>query len=145
VVINRSFEDLSRPGTGCQPIILNHPECQACCSDDCSAASSEVETVVCPELAEKVAWAGVAQTEIVYEMCCDCEADPEGLWSFRIRLLHEDGTCPIDEQNPDCYPGLPPGTGVDLPTPVIVGGLAAIGLGLVAVGVGVRRRVVNTA
>ena len=27
VVINRSVEDLDRTGSGCQPIILNHPNC----------------------------------------------------------------------------------------------------------------------
>jgi hypothetical protein len=38
------------------------------------------------------------------------------------------------------YDGLPPGTGIDLPAPVIIGGLALMGGGLLAAGVLVRRR-----
>jgi hypothetical protein len=41
--------------------------------------------------------------------------------------------------------GLPPGTGIDLPAPVIVGGLAVIGAGLLAAGILVRRRTLHTA
>jgi hypothetical protein len=147
VVINRSFEDLTRPGTGCQPIILNNPDCTDCCGEDeaCAAASDQVEEEVCPLLAEKVEWVSEAQTEIVYEMCCNCATDPDGTWKYRVRLLTEDGRCPIDEQNPGCYDGLPPGTGVDLPAPVIVGGLAVIGAGLLGVGLVLRRRSVRIA
>jgi hypothetical protein len=141
VVINRTFEDLERPGTGCQPIILNYPDCQACDdAGECADATADLETRVCPELAGRVSWAGVGQTEIVYEMCCACAANPDGDWVFRIRLLDSTGACPIDPQNPDWIEGLPPGTGVDLPVPVIVGGLALVGAGLLAAGVVVRRR-----
>jgi hypothetical protein len=140
VVVNRSFEDLDRPGTGCQPIILDNPDLECC-----DAPPPELEGTVCPMLAEEVDWVSDAQTEIVYEMCCDCSTDPDGAWRFRIRLLYEDGTCPIDPQNPDCYSGLPPGTGIDLPAPLIVGGLAIIGAGLLAMGVLVRRRAVKAA
>jgi hypothetical protein len=142
VVINRSFEDLTRPGTGCQPIILNNPDCTDCCGDDaaCAAASNQVVTDVCPLLVDRVEWTNLDQTEIVYEMCCDCAADPAGTWNYRIRLLHQDGTCPIDPANQGCYEGLPPGTGIDLPAPVIIGGLAVIGAGLVGVGLVLRRR-----
>jgi hypothetical protein len=144
VVINRSFEDLTRPGTGCQPIILNNPDCTECCgqSDACAAASNQLVTDVCPMLADKVQWTADGQTEIVYEMCCNCATDT---WRYRVRLLHQDGTCPIDPQNESCYEGLPPGTGVDLPVPLIVGGLALVGAGLLSVGIVLRRRTVRLA
>lgn len=140
VVTNRSFEDLTRAGTGCQPIILNNPELE-CCEE----SPPELEAEVCPLLADKVTWVSEGQTEIVYEMCCDCSTNPDGEWRFRIRLLRQDGTCRIDPDNEGCFEGLPPGTGIDLPTPVIVGGLAVIGAGLLAAGVLVRRRTLKTA
>jgi hypothetical protein len=140
VVTNRTFEDLDRAGTGCQPIILKNPDL-VCCEE----SPPELESTVCPNLASEVAWADDDDTEIVYEMCCDCSTDTEGVWTYRVRLLHEDGTCPIDDENPDCYPGLPPGTGIDLPAPLIVGGLALIGAGLLAAGVLVRRQTVRAA
>jgi len=151
VVVNRDFEALDRAGTGCQPIILNHPDCEGCCvaendevdglvSAECLAATDDLELNVCPLLAERVEWTDVDQTEVVYEMCCDCATDAEGVWKYRVHLLYEDGTCPIDEVNPDCYEGLPPGTGIDLPAPVIVGGLALMGAALVAAGALLRRR-----
>jgi hypothetical protein len=147
VVINRSFEDLTRPGTGCQPIILNNPDCVDCCGEDtaCIAADNQVVEEVCPLLATKVDWVSEAQTEVVYELCCNCVSDPDGTWRYRVRLLQEDGSCPIDRQNPDCYEGLPPGTGIDLPAPVIIGGLAVVGAGLVGVGLVLRRRSVRLA
>lgn len=142
VVVNRDFEDLTRAGSGCQPIILNHPECTDCCGESraCGAANYDVETRVCPLLARKVNWTTEGQTEIVYQMCCNCNTGTDGAWRFWIRELHQDGTCPISEQNPGCYEDLPPGTGIDLPAPFIVGGLATIGIGLLATGVVVRRR-----
>jgi hypothetical protein len=147
VVINRSFEDLTRPGSGCQPIILNNPDCVDCCGDDaaCIAASDQVVEEVCPLLATRVEWVSEAQTEIVYEMCCNCATDPDGTWQYRVRLLQEDGSCPIDPQNDLCYDGLPPGTGIDLPAPLIVGGLAVVGAGLLGVGLVLRRRSVKLA
>jgi len=147
VVINRSFEDLNRPGTGCQPIILKHPDCTDCCgeNDACIEASNDLETRVCPLLAQKVQWANADQTAVVYEMCCNCAANPEGDWRFHVRVLHQNGTCPIDPQNPECSTGLPPGTGIDLPVPVIVGALVVLGAGLLAAGVLVRRRTLRTA
>jgi hypothetical protein len=142
VVINRNFDDLERAGTGCQPIILKNPDCKDCCGENkpCIEASLEVEERVCPLLAERVEWVSEAQTEIVYEMCCNCANDPAGTWRYRIRLLGEDGSCPIDELNPGCYEGLPPGTGIDLPAPFVAGGLAAVGMVLVGAGLVVRRR-----
>lgn len=38
------------------------------------------------------------------------------------------------------YAGYPPSTGVELPTPYIVGGVALVGVGLVAAGLFLRRR-----
>ena len=141
-VINRSVEYLypDRPGTGCQPIILNHPDCTDCVSGEC--ATIDFETEVCATLPPPTD--PTVQT-IVYEMCCNCATDPDGYWWFRIRLLQPDGTCPIDPDNPDWIEGLPPGTGIDLPMPVIVGGLALVGAGLLAAGVLVRRRSTQTA
>jgi hypothetical protein len=83
VVINRSFEDLTRPGTGCQPIILNNPDCVDCCGEDaaCIAADNQVVEEVCPMLAGEVDWVSEGQTEIVYELCCNCVSDPAGIVS----------------------------------------------------------------
>ena len=147
VVINRSFEDLDRAGTGCQPIILENPDCTDCCGEDedCAAAEAELEQIVCPMLAEEVEWMDAGQTEVVYQMCCDCSQSDDGEWAYRVRLLHADGTCPIDPDNPGCYEGLPPGTGIDLPAPVIIAGLALMGAALLAGGVVMRRRSLQAA
>jgi hypothetical protein len=147
VVVNRSFEDLSRPGTGCQPIILKQPECKDCCNPEdpaCNAANTDMETRVCPLLAKRVDWSKSSGTETVYQMCCGETPECKGnMWSYRIRELRSDGTCPIQDET--CYACLPPGTGIDLPGPVIVGGLAIIGLGMLAVGVVIRTRTRKTA
>lgn len=143
VVINRDFEDLTRTGSGCQPIILNHPDIEDCCgeSEALAEANFDVESNVCPLLADRVDWESDAQqTVIVYQMCCDCTGAAGGEWRYRVRLLNADGTCPIDEQNSGCYEDLPPGTGIDLPAPLIIGGLATLGVALVATGMVVRRR-----
>lgn len=141
VVINRGVEYLypERPGTGCQPIILNHPECLDCVGAECAAAVAQLETEVCPSLPPPPA----GKVHVVYEMCCACLVNPDGDWMFRIRLLDDTGACPIDPDNPDWIQGLPPGTGIDLPAPVIIGGLAVLGAGLLAAGVVVRRRTVK--
>jgi hypothetical protein len=140
VVINRSVEYKDRPGTGCQPIILKHPDCEDCTSSECTAI--DVETEVCkPLLKDKVP---SGETYVLYEMCCACASDPDGEWMFRVRKLDSDGNCPIDPDNPKWITDLPPGTGIDLPAPVIVGGLVAVGLVLLALGVGLRRRTART-
>jgi len=148
VVINRDFEDLTRTGSGCQPIILNHPDVEDCCgeSEALLEAEADVEQNVCPLLADRVAWEelGDTPTVIVYQMCCDCSADTSE-WRYKVRLLQPDGTCPIDPANSGCYEDLPPGTGIDLPAPLIIGGLALIGAGLLAAGMMVRRRSVRLA
>ncbi len=148
IVINRDFEDLTRTGSGCQPIILNHPDIEDCCgeSEALAEANFDVETNVCPLLADRVDWAALGEdpTVIVYQMCCDCSTDTDE-WRYRVRLLEEDGTCPIDPNNPGCYEDLPPGTGIDLPAPVIIGGLAVMGAALLGVGMVVRRRSVRLA
>jgi hypothetical protein len=81
---------------------------------------------------------------ILYELCCDCST-AEGSWKYRLREWRADGTCPVVQPQEGWLDGLPPGTGIDLPTPVIVGGLALIGAGLLAAGVLVRRRALKTA
>jgi hypothetical protein len=143
VVINRSVELLDeRPGTGCQPWILNHPEITDCMT---GAPTIDIESEVCtPMLSERVAVDGF--DPILYEMCCDC-ATAEGTWMFRVREWRDDGTCPLTEPFEDegWVEGLPPGTGIDLPAPVIVGGLALLGAALVATGLVVRRRSLKVA
>lgn len=142
VVINRSVEYLDRPGTGCQPIILKHPDCEDCQTGACT--SIDVEAEVC----QTVLKGEVPATDppaILYEMCCACATDPDGEWMFRVRLLNHDGDCPIDPDNPDWITDLPVGTGIDLPAPLIIGGLAVMGLALLAVGVGLRRRALKAA
>jgi hypothetical protein len=146
VVINRDFEDLTRTGSGCQPIILNHPDVEDCCeeSDALAEAVDDLETNVCPLLADRVDWDTQEETVIVYQMCCDCSGDTSE-WRYHVRLLEPDGTCDIDPQNSGCYEDLPPGTGIDLPAPLIIGGLAVMGAALLAVGMVVRRRSVRLA
>jgi hypothetical protein len=142
VVINRTFEDLSRPGSGCQPIILRNPRCVDCCNPDdkfCGAAQDEVESRVCPLLAAQVDWAESAGTEVVYEMCCGFSPTCEGKWYYRVRLLQEDGTCPIAPDS-GCFECLPPGTGIKLPAPLLVGGLAGLGGLMLLVGAALRVR-----
>jgi hypothetical protein len=159
VVINRSFEDLNRTGSGCQPIILNFPECTECCPENglatqsnslvvdgpCEQARNYLETTVCPMLAERVNWLEWSNYTYVYEMCCDCSTSAAGTWMYRVRTLFEDGSCPIDDEQPECYEGLPPGTGIDLPAPLIIGGLAVLGAGLLVAGLMVRRRTLRVA
>ena len=142
VVVNRDFEDLDRLGTGCQPIILDFPECTDCCNDaqdpDCQDATNYVESTVCPILADRADWAD-SDTIVLYELCCDC-GTASGTWMYKVRLLREDGTCGFDPDNQGCYEGLPPGTGIDLPAPLIAGGLAIVGALMLGVGMVVRRR-----
>ena len=143
VVVNRQFEDLGRAGTGCQPIILKNPDCNDCCNlqdPACQTAEKDLQTRVCPVLASRVNWSKSTGTEVVYQMCCGSSVACDGKWLFRIRLLQPDGTCPIDPDNSGCYNCLPPGTGVDLPAPLVIGGLAAVGLALLAAAMVVRRR-----
>ena len=148
VVLNRDFEAIdNRTGSGCQPIILDNPGCTYCCDEEgdiaCLDAEVYLEDEVCPKLADRVDWAAEGDNVILYEMCCDCVTDPDGVWTHRVRLLRADGTCDIDPDNDGCYEMLPPGTGIDLPAPVIIGGLALMGLGLLATGVLVRRKSVQ--
>jgi hypothetical protein len=150
VVLNRSEEHLwDRPGTGCQPWILNHPECLDCTGKECqpeppmSAGSPDVELEVCTAMLSMRKTDNGADP-ILYELCCDCST-AEGSWKYRLREWRADGTCPVVQPEEGWFDGLPPGTGIDLPTPVIVGGLALIGAGLLAAGVLVRRRALKTA
>lgn len=131
VVINREVECANRTGTGCAPFILKHPEVK-----DCAASSVDVQAELCKdELLNKVP---AGQTAILYEMCCGGTKDG---WQWRIRILDHDGNCPLDAApNGEWHAGLPPGTGIDLPAPVVVGGLAFLGVAFLGVGIVVRRR-----
>jgi hypothetical protein len=133
VVINREVAALDRPGTGCQPIILSHPECTTCTGADCSTIDIQAE--VCQNLP-------AANGDILYALCCNCASDPAGSFMFRVYTLDGAGGCQLTQ---DWTTGLPPGTGIDLPAPVIIGGLAVLGLALVGVGMVVRRRTLRTA
>jgi len=148
VVINRDFEDLDRTGSGCQPFILKHPDCKDCCmlndgaqwTDDCRAAVSDVQQRVCPLVADRTDWSMVdGDTVVLYVMCCDSCASTNGAWKFTIYNVSPDGSCQPDLENA-CIAGLPPRTGIDLPAPLVVGGLAFLGIALVGTGVVVRRR-----
>jgi len=129
VVINRNVECANRTGTGCAPFILNHPEVT-----DCAASNVNVETELCRD--ELLGQVPAGETAILYEMCCGGAAG----WTFRVRLLDSQGNCPIDPENSGWVAGLPPGTGINLPAPVIVGGLAFLGVAFLGVGIVVRRR-----
>jgi len=131
VVINRSVEHFNRPATGCQPIILRHPECTDCYSSQCNI---DIQEEVCQYLP-------AAAGETLYAMCCNCATNPNGDWMHRIYQLDGTGGCTMTQ---DWSPGLPPRTGIDLPVPFIVGGLALLGVALVTVGVLIRRRSVQT-
>jgi len=140
VVVNRTFEDLNRAGTGCQPLILKHPDCKDCCGQNaaCTGVEADMQDRVCPLLAKKVDWS-TTKTETVYQMCCgETEECEHNRWAYRIRELRPDGSCPLVDDT--CYACLPPGTGIDLPAPLIVGGLAVMGVALLATGMVVRRR-----
>jgi len=141
VVSNRTFERLGpQYGTGCTPWILDNRNCTDCTAGgpDCLAAEVEVQDIICKI---EMPAAGAVNGDILYEMCCDCGLNPAGDWVHREWEFN--GT--------DCNPpgpwqkNLPPDTGIDLPAPFIIGGLALIGAGLLAAGVTVRRRTVKAA
>lgn len=127
VVINRSVEEFDRPATGCQPIILAHPECEDCTAAECDI---DIQTEVCQYLP-------AAAGDLLYALCCNCAVDPDGEWMYRIYELDGLGGCALEQ---DWTEGLPPGTGIDLPAPFVVGGLAVFGIALLAVGLVIRRK-----
>ncbi len=142
VVVNRDFDRLGpKYGTGCQPWILNNPDCKDCDSgsDACVAAAIDVEQIIC---GREMPNAGAQEGDTLFEMCCDCAGDPKGTWMYRTRILQfneeiEAWECP---QFSEWEKGLPPDTGINLPAPLVVGGLAIVGVGLVGTGLVVRRR-----
>ncbi len=125
VVVNRSVEHFDRPATGCQPLILKHPECT-----DCPTCNIDIQQEVCRYLP-------AAPGDTLYAMCCNCATNPNGDWMYRVYQLDGAGGCTMTQ---DWTPGLPPNTGVNLPVPFIAGGLAVLGVGLLAAGVVVKRR-----
>jgi hypothetical protein len=141
VVVNRSVDYLpwARPGTGCQPFILANPDCKDCATPDAACGAIDVEAKLCQPYLR----AATGTTETVYEMCCNCATNPDGDWVYRVRTLDDQGNCPITSEG--WQRGLPPNTGIDLPVPIIVGGLALIGAGLLAAGLLVRRRTLRPA
>jgi hypothetical protein len=60
--------------------------------------------------------------------------------SYRYHVItwYSDVDCRVTSTTD--YAGYPPSTGVDLPTPWIVGGVAVLGAGLVAAGILLRRK-----
>jgi hypothetical protein len=142
VVSNGSSERLGTEyGTGCQPWILEHPDCRECFGDseECFTAEVDVEQIICGfEMPE----AGAKEGDVLHELCCNCPAgDSNGSWTYRERVLQKNPTtgaweCP----NPGAWQmAQPPDTGIDLPAYVVVGGLATIGAMLLFTGVVVRR------
>jgi len=75
------------------------------------------------------------QTEVVYEMC-----QTGAGWRCRVRNLDSMGNCPIGGANPNWGTCQPPVTGINLPAPVIVGGLSILGAMFLAAGLVIRRR-----
>lgn len=147
VVSNRSFERFGpQYGTGCQPWILENPNCIACDSGsaECDAAAVDVEQIIC---GYEMPNAGAQDGDTLIEMCCNCPAsDPAGTWMWRERTLQLSPTGAWECPNPGPWnEGLPPGTGIDLPAPVIIGGLGVIGAALLAAGLLVRRRTLRVA
>ena len=139
IVTNRAEAHLTdRPGTGCQPFIMANPTCIDCTStSDGICSVIDVDTDVC----QAVMAAQSMPAGDVYEMCCNCITDPAGNWVYRIRYF--DGlTCSDPGEWMD---GLPPGTGIDLPVPLIIGGAVLLGGCLLAAGLLVRRRSLQTA
>ena len=75
VVVNRTEEHMwDRPGTGCQPFIMKHPECVNC-QTDLGCAAIDVDAELCQAV---MAPRGMPPGD-VYVMCCDC-AHPNGMW-----------------------------------------------------------------
>jgi hypothetical protein len=142
VVANRTFDRLGpQYGTGCQPWILKNPDCKDCTdgSAACELAAADVEMTIC---GYEMPNAGAQEGDLLYEMCCDCGDNSKGVWMYRERYLSYDK----ERQAWECpeygrwTEGLPPDTGINLPAPFIVGGLAIAGVALVGTGLVVRRR-----
>lgn len=148
VVINRGFERLgAQYGTGCQPWILENPDCDDCDeagNPACAKAAADVEMIIC---GDQMPLAGAQEGDTLYEMCCNCGSSSAGTWVYRTRTLHYNGDikaweCP---QYSEWQEGLPPDTGIALPAPLIVGGLLLIGAGFLGLGVVLRRRTARPA
>jgi hypothetical protein len=128
VVVNGKQDCLSRTGSGCSPFILGHPECT-----DCATCNADVQSELCEPYLTGVVPEG--QTEVVYEIC-----QTGAGWRCRVRNLDSMGNCPIDDANPNWGTCQPPVTGINLPAPVIVGGLSILGAMFLAAGLVIRRR-----
>ena len=134
MVLNRSVEIFQRPGTGCQPIILKHPECEDCNSPPCT--SIDIEDEVCQYLP-------AAAGDALFVLCCNCATNPAGDWMYAEYELDGTGGCTMVSNGFKL--GLPPGTGIDLPAPIIIAALVLAAAVLVAAGLMVRRRMVQAA
>ncbi|MGD8904334.1 MAG: hypothetical protein PVI67_12275 [Anaerolineae bacterium] len=138
VVTNREEEHLAdRPGTGCQPFILANPDCKDCATD-AACLAIDINADVCEAV---MAPRGLPAGD-VYEMCCACAVDPTGDWVYRVWYF-DGSTCTLESEGWE--EGLPPGTGIDLPAPLIIGGAVVLGAGLLAAGLLVRRRSMQVA
>jgi hypothetical protein len=140
IVTNRAEAHLTdRPGTGCQPFIMANPDCIDCTNPaDPACSVIDIDTDVCQAV---MATAGMPAGD-VYEMCCNCIADPTGDWVYRV-WTYDGATCTLVSEG--WLDGLPPGTGIDLPVPLIIGAAVVLGGGLLAAGLLVRRRSLQTA
>jgi hypothetical protein len=117
---------------------MANPDCIDCTNAaDPACSVIDVDTDVCQAVMAPAAM----PAGDVYEMCCNCIADPAGDWVYRIRYF-DGSTCSDPGEWMD---GLPPGTGIDLPVPLIIGGAVLLGGGLLAAGLLVRRRSLQTA
>ncbi len=138
VVTNRTEEHLTdRPGTGCQPFILANPDCKDCETDP-ECLDIDIDEDICQAvLVPREALAGE-----LFELCCNCATDPAGDWVYREWYFDGEGCQLVSEVWED---GLPLGTGIDLPTPLIIGLAVILGAALLAAGLMVRRRSLQTA
>ena len=128
VVVNSQQTCTNRNGSGCSPLVLGHPECT-----DCATCNVDVQSDVCEPYLTGVVSEG--RTEVVYEMC-----QTGAGWRCRIRNFYSVGNCPIDDANPNWGTCKPEATGINLPAPVIVGGLSILGALFLAAGLVIRRR-----
>jgi len=136
VVTNRAVAQITdRPGSGCQPFILEHPLCLDC-TDPTDPNCSVIDVNV--EVCQGIMLPRALPAGDLYEMCCNCAVDPAGDWVYRV--WDYDGTTGCTLVSQVWEDGLPPGTGIDLPTPVIIGGAVLLAAVLLGAGVLLRRR-----
>lgn len=95
-------------------------------------------------------WACADQTQldyIIYDVICNQYSGgvlfrilATSYIYYQIEWLVVDGQSVCTITNSAEFPGYPPDTGVELPAPVIIGGIAALGGALILAGMYIRRK-----